>query len=275
LRAPLIRGRDFDDRDTLGSEWVAVVNETAARRFWPGQDPIGRRFTLDSVSDDRPRAVIGVVRDIPTNTRETAPRPVIYASYLQQPSRYRLPWANLLGQMTFVIRASGDPALLAPAAKKAVAEIDADIPLANIAPMERYTEGGLRDLLYFTLAMGVFACLAASLAAIGIYGVAAYAVAERTHEIGVRMTLGANAFTIVRLIAWQTALSVGAGLIAGLAAALALTRLLESQLWQVTPTDPAAFAAASAIVALTALFACAIPVGRAIRVDPCAALRSE
>ncbi|HEY7336239.1 MAG TPA: ABC transporter permease [Bryobacteraceae bacterium] len=275
LRAPLVRGRDFDDRDMLGSEWVAVVNETAARRFWPGQDPIGKRFTLDSVPDDRPRAVVGVVRDIPTRTRATAAEPVIYASYFQQPSRYRLPWANMLGQMTFVLRASGDPTLLAPAAKKAVAEIDADIPIASIAPMERYTEARMQDLFYFAIVMGVFAFLAASLAAIGIYGVAAYAVAERTHEIGVRMTLGASGFAIVRLIAGQTALAVGAGLIAGFAAAMTLTRLLESQLWQVTPTDPAAFAAASAIVALTALFACAIPVGRAIRVDPCAALRSE
>jgi putative ABC transport system permease protein len=275
LKTAFVRGRDFEDRDTAGAQWVAVINETAARRFWPGQDPIAKRFTLDSVPDDQPREVIGVVRDIPTRTRSAAPEPVVYLSYLQQPSRYRLPWANLMGQMTFVLRAKGNPVLLAEAARKAVAEIDSDIPVANVAPMEQYTEGQLHDLFFYALTLGIFASVAASLAAIGIYGALAYSVAQRTHEIGVRVSVGASSLAVARLVGQWTLIVSGIGLLGGVAGALGLTRLLESQLWQVKPTDLTAFVGAAVLMMAAAASACVIPVRRALRVDPTIALRRE
>ena len=138
IKTPILRGRDFVDGDTAGAAWTAVVNETAAARLWPGEDPIGKRFTADSGADDRPREVIGVVRDIPIGTRQIKPAPVIYMSYLQQPAHSRLPWSNMRGQMTFLVRGA-NPMGLAQAAQKAVAEIDPEIPLANIGPMESST----------------------------------------------------------------------------------------------------------------------------------------
>ena len=250
LGTPFVRGRDFDRRDTAGARWVAVINETAARRFWPGEDPLGKRFTLDSVPDDQPREVIGVVRDIPTRTRSIGPEPVVYASYLQQPLRYRLPWATLLGQMTFVVRTQGDPLLLAPDARRAVAEIDPNIPIANVIPMERYTQSRLHELLFYTVALGVFASLAVFLAVLGIYGALAYAVARRTHEIGVRVSVGASPLVVVRLVAQRTILLTGIGLLTGIAGAVVF-------------------------LSVAALSACVGPLRRAMRMDPVMALRSD
>ena len=114
MKTAVVQGREFADDDTAGAPWVAVVNESAARRLWPGQDPIGKRFTVDTGPEDRPRRIVGVVRDIPTGTRRTGVEPVIYTSYLQQPSGARLPSANMRGQMTFVVRTSGNPMSLEP-----------------------------------------------------------------------------------------------------------------------------------------------------------------
>lgn len=193
---------------------------------------------LDRVPDDRPREVIGVVRDIPIQTRSDDAAPVVYATYIRQPSKYRLPWANLFGQMTFVLRTTTNPMSLAPAAARAVAEIDPDVPPAHIVPMENYTESSLRYLFLYALTLGIFACLAASLAAIGLYGALVYSVARRTHELGIRMSVGANSFAVARLVGQWTMLVTGIGLLMGLAGAAALTRLLESQLWQVNRRTP-------------------------------------
>src|SRR6185503_15604651 len=130
LRTPIVHGRDFTERDTAGVPWVAIVNETCARHFWPGEDPIGKRLTLDTVPEEQSRQVIGVVRDIPTRHTED-PQPVIYASYLQQPSRYRAPWAGLFGQMLFMIRSTGDPLAVVPDARKAIAAIEPGRPLVD------------------------------------------------------------------------------------------------------------------------------------------------
>ncbi len=273
VKARVVRGREFTDDDTAGAGWVAVVNETAARRFWPGEDPLGKRFTLDSGPDDRLREVVGVVRDIPTGSRKISPEPVVYTSYLQQPSRARLPWAILLGQMTFVVRTSGNPMALEQEARKAAAEIDADTPLANLASMENYTGARTRDMFYYTAALAAFALVATLLAAIGGYGVMAYHVAQRTQEIGIRMALGARPSQIFRLVGGHAVRLIGIGLLVGLAGAMALTRLLASQLWDVAPTDPAAFVGAFLVLALAAGLACAGPLWRSVGLSPIRALR--
>jgi putative ABC transport system permease protein len=274
MKTPIVRGREFEESDTAGAIWVAVVNETAAARLWPGEDPIGKRFTADSGTDDRPREVIGVVRDIPIGTRQIKPGPVIYMSYLQQPPRSRLPWSNMRGQMTYLLRGA-NPTGLAQAAQKAVAEIDPDIPLANIGPMERYTGAYTGGMFYYTAALGTFAALATLLAAIGIYGVMSYHVAQRTHEIGIRMALGARPFQVFGLVGGRTITLVATGLALGFAGALALTRFLASQLWQVTPTDPTAYTGALLLVAVVAGLSCIGPLRRCVRIDPVRALRGE
>jgi putative ABC transport system permease protein len=274
MRAPLLRGREFDRRDTRASPWTAVVNQSAARWLWPGQDPIGKRFTLDTVPEEQPRQVIGVVRDIPTRNRRTVPDPVIYASYLQQPPTYANPGANMFGQMTFLLRASGDPVSLLPAIRQAVAEVDPRRALASVLPMEELVAGRMPEL-FNALVIGAFAFVATLLAAIGIYGVMAYSLQQRTHEIGIRMALGATARQVAAFVGRRGVLLVLSGLAAGLAGALLLTRLIRSQLWGVTPVDPTTFAAVSLLLALVAALACYVPVRRAMSVDPAAALRSE
>ncbi len=275
MRAPLIRGRDFDDADTAGSPWTAIVNETAARRFWPGDDPIGKHLTVDSGPDERPRQVIGVVRDVPTRTRQLEPEPVIYSSYLQQPPRYRLPWATMLAQMTFVLRTPDRPLAISQAVQQAASEIDADTPLDNVVPMEQHTGAWSSDTFYLTAMLGVFAAFATLLTAMGAYGVMASHVAQRTHEIGVRLALGARPVQILGLVGGRAAMVIVIGLAAGLAGARSLTRFLAPELWNVLPTDTPVFGGTLLFLGCVAVAACVGPLRRSIKVDPMRALRCE
>jgi putative ABC transport system permease protein len=274
LRTPIVHGRDFTDRDTVAAPWVAIINETCARRFWPGEDPIGKRFTLDTVPEEQPRLVVGVVRDIPTRHAEN-PQPVIYASYLQQPSRYRAPWAGLFGQMLFMIRPTGDPLAIAPAARKAIAEIDPTRPLVDVTTTASHLRAGTGRFRSFVWLVTAFAAVALLLAAIGTYGVMAYTVEQRRREIGIRRALGAGQREIVAMVGRRAVAFVAIGLAGGLAGALALTRLIESQLWSVTPTDPMTYVAVSILLVAIAAIACVIPARRALSVDPTIALRND
>jgi putative ABC transport system permease protein len=244
VEAEIVRGRDIDRRDTVRSPWVAVINESAAQRFWPGEDPIGKQFRLPVVPDERPRTVIGVVRDIPLTVQQRGEQPAIYTPYLQQPTHYPLPGANMFGRMVFMLRTAGEPVGALPAARRVVAGIDPDWPLAGVMTMdEQLAAIGTRDRAEYVIVLAAFALTAALLAAIGIYGLMSYTVAQRTREIGIRIALGARSGEIVLRVGRQGLLLVTAGLIAGLAGSIVITPLLESQLWDVTPTDPATFAA--------------------------------
>jgi putative ABC transport system permease protein len=273
IGTPVVRGRAITDRDTYASPWVAVVNETMARQIWPGEDPIGKRVVLDVVPEEQPREVVGIVRDIPVRRAEPA-EPVIYTSHVQQPARYGGRFPGMLGQMTFYVRSTGDAMALVPTIRRAVADIEPDRPLANI-------QRGDVDGFYLFLThshvflVGIFALAATLLAAVGVYGVMSYAIAQRTREIGIRVALGAGARAIAMLVGRQVLVVVAIGLAAGLGGAALLTRLIRSQLWGVTATDPPTFAAASAILVLTAVAACVVPGRRALRVDPTIALKSE
>jgi putative ABC transport system permease protein len=274
IGTPIVRGREFTGRDVANTAWGAIVNETAARRFWPGEDPIGKHLTLDIVPEEQTREVVGLVRDIPTRHAED-PQPVVYASFLQQPARYRAPWADLPGSMTFMLRATGDPAALVPAARRAVAEVEPDRPLAAVSTVELHMSNAMARFRYSVLLVGVFAGMATLLAAIGTYGVMAYTVSRRTREIGIRRAMGAGPREIIAFVARRALMLVAVGLAGGLAGALALTRLIATQLWGVTPTDPPTFAAVSLVLAGVAALACTGPVRRAMAVDPTIALRSE
>jgi putative ABC transport system permease protein len=282
LRAPLVRGRDFDARDIASAPWGAIVNETAARRFWPGQDPVGQRVTLDIVPEEQPRTVIGVVPDIPLYRTQQQAEPVIYASYLQQPSRSRGPYGGMFGQMTFVMRPDGqagragiDLASLVRETRRAVAEIDPNRPIADIAVLDEQLASGMRGRRSYALWLGLFAAVATALAAIGIYGVVAFGVAQRVREIGIRRALGADAREIVALVAAHALRLIAIGLVLGIAGAWWLTRLIATQLWAVTPTDPVTFAAVSLLLVSVALLASFVPMRRALRVDPTIALKYE
>ena len=274
LRTQFVHGRDFSDRDTVTTPWVVVVNETFARRFWPGEEAIGKRLTLRAVPEEQSREVIGVVRDIPTRHTED-PQPVVYASYLQQPSRYRAPWVGIFGQMMFMIRPTGDASAIMADARTAIAGLDPKRPLVNVSTMESHMRAATGQLRSFVWLIGVFAAVAVLLAAIGTYGVMAYTVNQRTREIGIRRALGAGSREIVALVGRRAVLCVTAGLIAGLASALALTRLIAARLWGVTPTDPATFAGVSLLLVAIALVACVPPARRALSVNPTLALRSD
>ena len=275
MKAPIVHGRDFEAGDAASARWVSVINETAARRFWPGGDPIGKRFTLDVEAGERTREVIGVVRDIPLRSAYVDVEPVIYTSFLQQSREYRGPFANMFGQMTFLLRSAGDPMTLLPAARSAVAQLDRNRAVARIMPMNWYIVGGWRNRGAYALVLGAFAFTATLLAAVGIYGVMAYAVAQRTREIGIRMALGASAREVVALVGRRALLLIAAGLVLGVAGSVAFARLLGSELWGVTPTDPLTFGAVSLLLVVVALVACVVPVRRAVKVDPTVALRYE
>jgi putative ABC transport system permease protein len=275
MKTRLVRGRDLNDFDTASAAWVVIVNETMARRFFPGEDPIGKHLTLSVVAGERPREIVGVVRNIPLRREQAEPEPAIYASYLQQSPDYRGPIANMFGQMTFLLRTSNDPLSLVPEAKRAVADVDPDHAITRIQTMEQYWGGGMRDKRILAAVLGVFAFVATTLAAIGIYGVMAYSVAQRTREIGIRMALGASPSRVLGLIGGRAAILVGLGLLLGLAGALGLARLIASQLWGIQPTDPATFTGVSLLLAAVAVLASLVPARRAIRVDPTEALRTE
>jgi putative ABC transport system permease protein len=275
IGARLLRGRDIGARDTVSSAWVVVVNESAARRLWPGGDPIGRQLSIVGVPEERPRQVVGVVADIPLAVPQPDARSVIYLSYLQQPSWYPLPGANLFGSMTFMVRTAGDPLTLVPAARRVVAAIDPERPLSSVGTMAQQLRARVPRRADYLTIISAFAAAALALAAIGIYGIVSYTAACRTREIGVRMALGARAADIVRLVGRRALLLVGVGVGGGLAGALALTQLLRSQLWEITPTDPVTYAAASALLLLVCTAACALPTRRATSVNPTIALRCE
>jgi putative ABC transport system permease protein len=273
IKATLVDGRDLAATDISSSPWVAIINESAANRFWPGQSPVGRRFTVPGSPDDHPREVIGIVRDIPL-TVEGQVTPVVYTSYLQQPLRHPQP-VTMFGQMSFMVRATGDPISLLPAVRRIVADVDPDRPLANVATMERRLASVVPQRGYFVFAITAFALTATLLAAIGIYGVLAYSVSQRVREIGIRLALGAGVLEVVMLVGRRALniLSLGVGV--GIVTSLMLTRLLQSQLWNVEPHDPMTFATMTVLLVIVAVAAAVIPIRRAAGVNPTVALRCE
>ncbi|MPY89357.1 MAG: FtsX-like permease family protein [Luteitalea sp.] len=263
MRIPLMRGRFFTERDTPASQPVVIINETMARRFFPNEDPLGKQ--LDISGPTYMREIVGVVGDVKQEgfRRETAPQ--VYEPFLQQPR----------GAFKVVVRGVGDSAHLADAVRHAVSAIDGNQPISDVATMEGIVAGSVSHDRFSALLLGLFGLLALVLAAVGIYGVTAYSVAQRAHEIGVRIALGAHQRRILQLVLGQSLRSLLLGLVIGVAGSLALTGVLGSLLYEVEPRDPATLVAVSVLLVGVALFAVFIPARRASRVDPVVALRSE
>jgi putative ABC transport system permease protein len=254
---------------------VAIINQTMARRFWPNEDPIGKHIRVDLSPEDQPRQIIAVVHDTPSNPQQRTQQPAIFVPFFQSGPQSIGPMVFLRFHLAFVLRTQGDPMRLLPAMRHAVAEIDPNIPLGDPRTEESQLAEQVQYPRYYSMLLGLFAFVATVLAAVGIYGVMAYAVEQRTREIGIRMALGAAGWQVLRLVVQQAAWMIAAGLLAGVAGAVLLTRFLSSELWEVQSTDPATFAGVSLILTAVALLACLIPTIRATQVDPTIALRYE
>jgi putative ABC transport system permease protein len=266
LGIPIVAGRDFTERDTADTSGAAIINEAMARRYFPNEDPIGKRLTLGLHRPDDPwLTIVGVVKDIPHRGLESKAEPDWYLSYLDQPRRY----AYLMA------RASGDPASLAAAIRSQVLAIDKDQPVTGIRTVNEVIASTTAPRRFNTLLLAIFAAVAMALAAVGIYSVISYSVTQRTQEVGVRMALGARPGDVIRLILKQGLTLTLIGVAAGLLGAIAAARVMTGLLYGVTATDPATFVAISLLLATVATLACYLPARRAARVEPMAALRCE
>ena len=278
MGVPVRSGRPFSAADGAQGARVAMVNETMARKLWPGENPIGRRVALDydamRGTPGKPpeldleagwREVVGVVGDVRHNGPQEEPRPELYVPYLQAPDR----------DMTIVVRTASDPASLAEVIRREVMAIDRGQPLTRVRTMQALVAQVMAKPRFSLILLGVFAGTAVLLALVGIYGVIAHSVGQRRREIGIRVALGARSGQVIAMVLRQWFRLVLAGVVIGLAAALALTRLMASLLYGVRPTDPLTFAAVAAVLVAMSLLASWVPAWRAMRVDPMIALRSE
>jgi putative ABC transport system permease protein len=266
----LLRGRPFSDADRPGQPPVAVVSESVARRFWPGGDPLGKRIALV----ERPKAehwltVVGVVEDVRQDPFRLAPTEAVYQPYAQVTNRF------FVGYMTFLVRTSGDPAQAAPMMRAALARIDPNEAPQAVMTLDAVIDRTVAEPRFQARALTVFSIAALLLAAIGLYGVLASSVLERRSEIGIRMALGADGTSVVRMIARHTLLLCGVGIAIGLAGSLAAADVLESLLFNVAPTDALTFAIAVGVLLSAAVAAAVVPARRAARLDPITVLRAE
>jgi predicted permease len=266
LRVPLLRGRRLGAADRAGAPLVAMLNETAARQLFPGEEAIGRRIRvgIGMFGENETAEIVGIVGDVRYVAVHEEPKLDIYVPYAQYPNDVMLH-----------VRTDTDPASLAAAVRREVLALDPDLPVFDVRTLTERSADATARTRVSALLLGVFASLALVLAALGIYGVIAYSVAQRTHEMGLRMALGARRGDVVRLVVRQGMTLVLVGIAAGLAGAFGLTRLLASMLYGVRATDPATFAVIALLLTAVAFLASWLPARRATRVDPSSALRSE
>ena len=266
---PIIKGRDFDDRDRHGSTPVVIITETLARQFFPNEDPIGKRIKpgINTIEGEKTtmREIIGVVGDVRNRSLDTAPKQAYYVPQTQVP----------FDQMVMVIKTGDDPHNLISAATKQVSAMDQDIPVFGVKTMEEYLSTSVAAPRFSTTLLTIFAGVALVLTVVGLYGVMSYSVAQRRNEIGIRLALGAQSRDVLLMIVKQGSLLIGLGLVIGLSGAFALTRLIASMLFGVTAKDPLTFTAVGVLLAAVALLACYVPALRATKVDPMEALRYE
>jgi putative ABC transport system permease protein len=265
MQIPLKRGRLFTDQEATERRHVVVINESFAREHFPNEDPLGKRVTIDMRDDNQPCEIIGVVGDSKHMNLDADVKPM---SYWPHPE---LAYSG----MTFVLRTRGAADAITSAARNVIRSLDPEQPVADVRPMESLIGTSVARARFNTLLLTVFAVVALLLAGVGIYGVMAYSVAQRTNEIGVRMALGAGATDVLRLVVRRGMTLALVGVALGLAASFALTRLMETLLFNVSATDPLTFAGISLLLAIVALLACLIPARRAAKVDPMVALRRE
>lgn len=264
LGIPLMRGRTFTDRDAEKAPMVAVVDEAFVQRHFPGEDPIGRGLDIGNGTDGF-YDIVGVVGNVHHSGLDANPNPTMYVPYRQ----------DVFSTMWIVARTDGDPAQLSAAARQAVREVDPGLPAYSLSPLENIVTDSVAQRRFSMLLLASFAVIALFLAAVGLYGVVAYTVSQRTQEIGVRMAVGAQRSDVLSMVVGGGMKLALVGVAIGLAAAMALSRLLETMLFQVAPSDPASYGATALLLLVVAALACYVPARRAMRVDPIVALRQE
>jgi predicted permease len=275
LGIPLLQGRLLTDVDREGGLPVAVIDESMAAQFWPGEDPIGKRVSFESppgTPDGSPdrlyRTVVGVVKNVRHYELETPSRIQIYVAAHQSGQA----WTR---SMQVLVGTRADPRMLSEPLRQQVAAIDGDVPFSRVQTMEGYLDAALGQTRIVGRLLTLFSGLAAGLAGLGLFSVLAYTVAQRVREIGVRVALGASSRQVVGLVAGQGMRLALTGIVIGLGAAFGLTRLLRSVLFEVQPVDAATFSATAGGLLLIALAAAVVPARRAARTDPAVVLREE
>ena len=262
---PLRRGRDFDARDAVGTPLVALISETAAGRLWPGEDPLGKRFNFGSPGDAEWITVVGVVGDIRHKDLATGPQPVTYFPIRQ----------SALPLMTIMVRSDAGAGPVASAVRAAVRQLDPDLPVGDVRLFSDFVADSIGEPRLRATLLSAFAAAALLLAAVGVYGLLSYSVAQRAREIGIRLALGASPRLVYReVVAGGVKLALG-GLAVGVPAALALSRLVESQLFGIGAADPVTFAGVTMLLLSVALAASIGPARKVLRIDPASALRAE
>ena len=270
MRLPILRGRAIAATDDAGAPGVVVINQRAANQYWPGEDPIGKRIVMESGA----YSIIGISANARQEDWAEEPEAEIYLSALQNRDFLGATGSHI-AYITLVMRTAGNPADLAPAVKQAVWSMDRNLPISQVLPMDRAVADATAEPRFLALLLAVFAAVALLLAAVGIYGVMSYAISRRTHEIGIRISLGATRADVLRMVLRQGMVQALAGSLVGVGGALFLGRLMARMLYGVRPNDPLTFGTVSVVLAVAALLAICVPARRATRIEPMAALRQE
>jgi putative ABC transport system permease protein len=274
MRIPIVRGRSVAETDREGSPRVVVINSVLASRYWPGLDPVGKRLTFDDPRDPNAEwiTVIGVVPNVVTSDWSGPREPEVYLAYFQAADYLHRPGGHYA---SISIVARGEIAALAAPLRAAVSAVDARVVLSQLQPMEQVVAGATAPSRFPLLLLGAFAVVALALAAVGVYGVMSYTVSRRTHEIGIRVALGATPREALRLVISEGMMVALAGAVAGLVGALLLTRFMSTMLYGVGVLDPLTFALVAVVLCGVALVATYVPARRAAHIDPLVALRSD
>jgi putative ABC transport system permease protein len=275
MRTRVVRGREFTERDTRDSVPVAVINETMARRLWPGDDPIGKRVIVTIVSDDPPREIVGVVADTPASMWDRTPSMTLYVPHQQESLHSRVPYGQSRVNIQYFLRISRPVETVVPAIRRAVAEIDTSLPVSQVEMVNDQLARQVQAPRDSMVLIALFAAVALLLAVLGIYAVVAYGVVQRRHEIGIRMALGARRSGVLGLVLRRSvALTVG-GIVLGIVGAVALTRYLAGLLFDIKPVDIPTFVFVSMLFVVVAALASYVPARRATKIDPLTVLRYE